>query len=115
MKNQTPAERAFLEALESPVPSGLLANVQRAARREVLVRAWRRAVAWAFVPAAAAAALIIAALQPNRAPEPPAQQPPVAQHPVARTLISLAAGGTTFSEEADVHTLAQDLLNLQGF
>jgi len=109
--NNSPAERAFLNALEMPVPSELRAAVQHAARRELRARAFRRRVAWLLSPAAAAAVVAVMVGIFARAPRDNAV--PVLS--LASTLVSLAAGGDNYHEEADVDSLAYDLLSLQGF
>jgi hypothetical protein len=108
--NHTPVERAFLNALESPVPPELRAAVQFVARRELRARAFRRRVAWCVSPAAAAVLLIMLGLLAN-AP----RNAPVPIFSLATTLVSLAAGGDNYHEEANIDSLAQDLLSLQGF
>ena len=116
LKTRTPfsvAERAFINALEAPVPAELRAAVQHAARREISARAFRRRVAWCLSPVAVAAVILIM-LGLLHAPDAVSAQPFTAQHH-ARTLVSLAAGGDIYHEEADVNSLARDLLSLQGF
>jgi len=120
-QNQTRAEQAFLKALEMPVPQELVDNIRNAARHRSAIRAWRRRAVWVFAPAVAAAVAIAAFFTIPRLlldePDAPASQfaRPASFHQQAQTLVSLAAGGNEYHEEADVHSLAEDLLSLQGF
>jgi len=119
MSNPIPStlENAFARALETPVPPGLVENIRRAARRRAALRAWRRRAAWWAAPALAAAALAALFVFPRPAADTPSPRlaRPASFHEHAQTLVSLAAGGTEFHAEADVHSLARDLLTLQGF
>jgi len=119
-QNQTRAEQAFVKALEIPVPQELVDAIRAAARRQTALRAWRRRAAWFFAPALAAAIAIAAFFTIPRLldePDAPSQRlaRPASFHQHAQTLVSLAAGGNEYHEEADVHSLAEDLLSLQGF
>ena len=116
--NATPAERAFRAGLETPVPLELRAALHKAARHQIAVRARRRRVAWFAVPTAAAAAVMLMLSLLNRptpAPAPVHAAAPPTFHHHARNLVALAAGGNTYHEEADMESLASDLLSLQGF
>ena len=99
-----------LDCLDIPVPPELRAAVQFAARREIRARALRRRFAWCVSPVAAAAVVAVMIGLLARAPR---ENPSPFFH--ASTLVSLAAGGDNYHEDADVDSLAWDLLSLQGF